>query len=163
MPNDHLSKTNAWLVISGVFLLAIDSIFKNFFIGSWASDRFSFWKGNIELALQKNEGISYGLAVNEWLVISSSMVILAGLFFFVVRSARKKEYVFVAPLLIILFGALSNLFDRLYRGFVIDYLHLLKIISFNIADLLILGGAIWLIISYLKMGGLTKTRRVDNL
>ena len=46
----------------------------------------------------------------------------------------------------ILLGASSNLYDRFRYGYVIDYLEISYLTALNIADLLISGGAIYLII-----------------
>lgn len=50
----------------------------------------------------------------------------------------------------IFLGALSNIFDRLTYGYVIDYLDLRYFTVFNLADLMISGGALLLIIKTIR-------------
>ena len=47
---------------------------------------------------------------------------------------------------LIIFGAVSNLYDRLKYGFVIDYFDLKYFTIFNIADAMIFFGALGVII-----------------
>lgn len=46
------------------------------------------------------------------------------------------------PLVPILLGGASNVFDRFVYGGVIDYVHILGIATINLADILIVGGLI---------------------
>ena len=56
----------------------------------------------------------------------------------------KKDYIKAWLLLAIIFGAISNLFDRIKYGYVIDYLDLKYFTVFNLADVMIVGGVIGL-------------------
>ncbi|HTX86784.1 MAG TPA: signal peptidase II [Candidatus Nanoarchaeia archaeon] len=50
------------------------------------------------------------------------------------------------PLTILLLGAILNFTDRILYGFVIDYFYLKYFTIFNLADIMIVAGVIWLII-----------------
>lgn len=50
-------------------------------------------------------------------------------------------------------GAISNVIDRLAYGYVVDYLYLRYFTVFNLADVMISGGALALIIKNLKNPG----------
>ena len=50
------------------------------------------------------------------------------------------------PLLLIFLGGLSNVFDRFAYGGVIDYVEILGLASINVADIMILGGLVGLIL-----------------
>ena len=56
----------------------------------------------------------------------------------------------IIGLLLILLGALSNFFDRLAYGYVIDYFYLKNFTIFNLADASISGGAILALIGLNK-------------
>lgn len=141
----------------------IDRILKNLFSGELLEKRFYYFGDNIVLAFQRNEGISYGLPVPEWLIIVLTLIIIMVIIFFIAMVIRKKDNFFYSPLTIILLGSFSNLIDRIRYGYVIDMLNLGNIISFNIADAMILIGAIWLIISYWRSSRLTGIKKADNL
>lgn len=57
------------------------------------------------------------------------------------RGAPRAQQVGYAMLLA---GALGNVIDRLARGFVIDFIHLHYWPIFNVADVLIVAGVVWL-------------------
>jgi signal peptidase II len=63
---------------------------------------------------------------------------------------KKVEEIFIILLTIILFGAISNILDRLVHGYVIDYLYLQYFTVFNIADAMISIGALLIIIKGFK-------------
>lgn len=87
-----------------------------------------------------NRGVSFGLwASNLWLLVN--LVIILGLYFLFKDSWVKG---------LIIGGGISNLFDRLIRGAVIDYLHLGFLPIFNLADVFICLGVIMLIINIIK-------------
>ncbi len=59
---------------------------------------------------------------------------------------NRRNYPLVFCLTFIIFGAMSNLLDRLKYGCVICYLDLKYFTVFNLADIMIVGGALWLLI-----------------
>ena len=63
---------------------------------------------------------------------------------------NKKVYI---GLLFLIAGGISNLIDRVFRGFVVDYIDFTQIIDFpvfNLADIVLVVGWILLIIGILK-------------
>ena len=47
---------------------------------------------------------------------------------------------------LIVAGALGNLVDRLVRGYVVDFIHVHHWPIFNVADICVVGGAMWLLL-----------------
>jgi len=72
-----------------------------------------------------------------WLVLP---IILILIFWIIIY--YKKNKTLSTVLLFIVLGAVSNLYDRLVYGYVIDYFNLASINVFNVADLMIVGGAL---------------------
>lgn len=70
-------------------------------------------------------------------IIISSAVIIFFLIIFAWRAFKKRHWLLFCGLLAIIFGALSNFFDRVVYQFVIDYFHLWPISYFNLADAMI--------------------------
>jgi signal peptidase II len=80
-----------------------------------------------------------------------SLIIVALILYILHLKINKKEKKSEVILLIfILLGALSNLADRWTHGYVIDYLELKYFTVFNIADVMISGGALLLIWKNIK-------------
>lgn len=89
-----------------------------------------------------------GQALAVLLILIISALILLALFYWF-----KNKYDRLVPLLLIILGASSNLFDRLKYGYVIDYFDLKYFTVFNLADAMIVVGVILLIIILNKKSG----------
>jgi len=79
-----------------------------------------------------------------------TLVILIALIVLFLNISKTPHYLEIICLTFILGGAISNLIDRLNYGYVIDYLYLQYFTVFNLADIMISGGAIILIIKNLR-------------
>ena len=125
-------------------------------------DRFSKWfvlnfpdlyqNSLIELKLFKNSDL-YFFSLNPIflnLIIGAVLLLLVFLFF---RTLKQKNLLFITGFSLIILGGFSNFFDRLYFGYVIDWIRIfvLPISIFNIADVMIIGGVICLILSLRKL------------
>ena len=124
-------------------------------------DRFSKWfilncpdfyRGDfIELKLFKNPNLYFILWDSDlfYFLIGAVLLLLLFLFF---RSWQEKDFLLMSGFSLIILGGLSNLFDRIIFGFVIDWIKIfiLPISIFNIADLMIIGGTLCLIFALIK-------------
>lgn len=122
-----------WFVFGGLFFL-VDQFFKFlFFLRSPVVD----W-GFVRFHLALNTGSSFGLLQDgNLLLVWLSLIVLGSLLLFFDRlDVWELRLAIIAS-----FGVLSNLFDRLFRGAVVDYIDL-GLGVFNIADCLIVVGAL---------------------
>jgi len=92
-----------------------------------------------------NPALAFSIAFPQLIIIIFSIVILLGLLIIIYKN---PQYFFPASLIFL--GALSNLADRIWHGFVIDYFYLYPMSYFNLADLLIFTGIILLAIKLSK-------------
>jgi len=76
------------------------------------------------------------------------LIVLMVVLFFYLLIKKNITFLFLG-LTAILLGSISNFIDRIRLGYVIDYLYLKHFTVFNLADALIVGGAI-LIFFYLN-------------
>lgn len=102
--------------------------------------------GNITLTRYHNKGAMLNfMEKNTKLVVFISGLLLGGLLFlFGMLIPRKGNKVLKFSLALLVGGAASNVYDRVERGYVVDYFSFkwLKNVVFNIADLFIIGGSI---------------------
>lgn len=109
----------------------------------------NFYFGRIvELKLFKNLDL-YFIPLNSTLLcFCIGALILLLLFFFL----KTKDVFLRAGFSLIILGGSSNLFDRLFFGYVIDWIRIfiLPISIFNIADLMIFSGLLCLILGLIK-------------
>ncbi len=92
-----------------------------------------------------NSKICFGLYLNN----AVAAAILA-LFFVVFAIWYYFKPKYQLPILLIEVGILSNLMDRIFFDGVVDYLNFWFIPTFNLADVLIVGGALLLIKQFYK-------------
>src|SRR5260221_649245 len=125
-------------------LIAIDQITKLIFFGSR-----DFFFGFLHIHSVKNFGLifslNFGLLVN---LIIITIALLSFVYYFYsepgLSRLHKIAFVFV------LAGALSNIVDRLYLGFVRDFLDIGLKFTFNLADAFIILGIITIVASAKK-------------
>lgn len=98
----------------------------------------------IALSQTRNEGIAFGLfAGRQWLVLLLMGVALAMLLVFYVRQ-RSRPVVWLATGML-MGGAIGNAFDRIWLGYVRDFLDPPAWPAFNIADVAITLGVVVLV------------------
>ena len=108
-------------------------------------------KGIFHLTLIHNRGAAFGILKNQIpLFILISLFTIALILFNLKSYKHKKFSIYNISLSLILAGALGNLIDRLFFGYVIDFLDFRIWPVFNIADSAITAGAILLGWSILK-------------
>lgn len=142
MVNSDIFKTkkNKFFGIGLVFLIFLDRLLKWFILKNP-----DFYSGElIELKLFKNTKL-YFISLNPfflYLLIGTALLLFIFLFF----KTQKLGFA------LIVLGGLSNLFDRIFFGYVIDWIRIfiLPISVFNIADLMIITGILLLGLSTVK-------------
>jgi len=105
-----------------------------------------FLPGFLTFELFKNDGIAFSLPLSGPLVWLLSLAILAGVCLMAVKDFKRRHYARAEAYGLFLFGACSNLFDRIAYGFTADYLIILSRSAINIADTMIVIGAVWLLL-----------------
>ena len=108
----------------------------------------------INLTFVVNYGFAFGLLNNPSLnQILVSLVILAIIIYFLYLLIKTQDKIFQLTLTLILAGALGNFIDRIFRGFVIDFIDIYigkyHWPAFNIADSCITVGFVILMINIL--------------
>lgn len=131
------------LLCANIFFIALDRVLKNIALGFdplYASDAlFSF-------VFVKNYNIAFSIPIGgpllNWAILAIVLLLLYQVFEFY-KKDKSREFFF---LLLVIFGAISNLFDRLEFGHVIDYLSVRYFTVFNVADVMIVAGVVFFII-----------------
>ncbi len=107
----------------------------------------SLLNGLVEFFYCENEGMAFGMLQNgRWIFIVFTIIILVVLVVYMIKTKPKSKFL-LASLSLIIGGGLGNLIDRIFYGYVIDYIQL----SFfspvcNFADYCITAGTVMLII-----------------
>jgi signal peptidase II len=102
-------------------------------------------KGIFHLTLIHNRGAAFGVLKKQVsLFIITSIAAIALIYFNLKKIGDKKFSIYSISLSLILAGALGNLIDRLFFGYVVDFLDFRIWPVFNMADSAITIGAILL-------------------
>ena len=148
------NKSNQSLLIVSIIILVIDQITKAIVVS-----RFDLFESIpvvpfFNLTFVVNYGFAFGFlnspSLNQMIV---SIVILSIIFYFLYLLIKTQDRIFKICLILILSGALGNFFDRIFRGYVVDFIDIYVFNyhwpAFNIADSCISIGFVILILNIL--------------
>lgn len=102
-------------------------------------------RGNIIIERYHNKGAMLNFMENDVKVVKTVSALLLGIICIVFGALlpKKGKHLMKLAIALILGGALSNVYDRFTRGYVVDYFSFkwLKKIVFNISDICIFAGS----------------------
>ena len=91
------------------------------------------------LKLFENKSLFFLNINQEWLTVGVGLILFI-LIIQLTRVSKKQDKYLFTGLLLIFLGGLSNFFDRVVYGFVIDMFEFYWVSVFNLADVMIIGG-----------------------
>lgn len=101
--------------------------------------------GFLSLKLVMNAGAGFGiLQGHRAALIAFSAIVIAAAFYYLAYHARTGDSITRASLALITGGALGNLLDRAFFGYVTDFIGFSFWPAFNFADMCITAGALLL-------------------
>ena len=103
------------------------------------------------LQISKNTGIAFGIQIPQTILIVTNIVLLIIIVYIAKKELNFNNKYTRILTAAIMAGGLSNLADRLYHGYVIDFIHVPVWPSFNFADMYITAGILLVIIFYGKI------------
>lgn len=135
-------------LIVGAMLVIIDQIIK-YFVSAYLQPvgSVSVIDNLFSLTYVENKGVAFGMFSDmRWIFVALTAIMLAMIIFYLFKKRPKGKFFYICAALII-GGGVGNLIDRIFYGYVIDYLSL----SFfppvcNFADYCITAGTIMLVI-----------------
>ena len=105
-------------------------------------------EGFMDLTFVENRGVAFGMFSGQrWFILLLTGVIAVGLIWFYVTMPKRKEYFPLrVSLVLVLSGAIGNIIDRLFRGYVVDFFEFtfFEWPVFNVADIYVVVGVILL-------------------
>ena len=101
-------------------------------------------EGFMDLTFVENRGVAFGMFSGQrWFILLLTGIIAAGLIWFYKVMPKKKEYFPLrVSLVMVLSGAIGNIIDRLFRGYVVDFFEFtfFEWPVFNVADIYVVVG-----------------------
>ncbi|MDB2371408.1 signal peptidase II [Alphaproteobacteria bacterium] len=148
------NKINFSLLILSIFLLIVDQSTKAIIV-----NRFDLYESIpiipfFNLTFVVNYGFAFGFlnspSLNQIIV---SIVILSIIIYFLYLLIKTQDHIFKMCLVLILSGAIGNFIDRIFRGYVVDFIDIYVFNyhwpAFNVADSCISLGFVILIFNIL--------------
>lgn len=132
------------VVLIALAALAVDLYTKALAVSRLAGNSFPVIDNVLNFTYVENTGAAFGMLKNgNVFLIISTVIILAAVIVYLTIKKPKAKAVKIASALII-GGALGNLYDRIFRGFVVDFIDIrfINYPVFNIADCCVVCGAI---------------------
>ena len=136
-------------IIAVVVLILLDQGTKLWALASLKpSHNVTLVDGFMDLEFVENTGVAMGMLDGQrGLILITTVIITIGLIWFYITMPKKKEYFPLrVSLVLILSGAIGNIIDRLFRGYVVDFFKFtfVKWYVFNVADIYVVTGVILL-------------------
>lgn len=145
-----LKRNTIWntALFCAVFLVIADRFLKSLAQIYWQENPQEVFSW-LYIGFYKNKFIAFSLdtIINPLFFIVPILILLLVYFFYTLKNQHLHE---VAGLIFIIAGAVSNLYDRLLYGYVIDYVDLNYFTVFNLADMMISGGVMYLLYQNIK-------------
>ncbi len=105
-------------------------------------------EGVFQFRYLENRGMAFGLMEEQWwlLIGGTAVILIAGLVVIFMKKIHSKWL--LAALSLAIGGGIGNLIDRIFRGYVVDYLDFCAInfAVFNFADMCVSAAMIMFII-----------------
>ena len=142
-------------LITVTTIVFLDRFSKIYFSHSLAlGESWPVLRGIFHITLVNNTGIAFGLFKNQGIVFIIIPLIAIVLLIFNIYYYRNNQEnlsrTYIVAFSLILGGAIGNLIDRIYLGYVIDFLDFRVWPVFNIADASISVGILLLAIHYVS-------------
>ena len=144
------TKIKLYSIIAIIVLVVADQVIKYFIdlylkpIGSVPVIR-----NILQFSYYENDGAMMGMMSGKTLTMTILAVICLLVIAFVIFSGKIKFGVDYCCIVLMMSGGLGNIIDRVFRGYVIDYIEVLFVdfYIFNFADCLVTVSAVLLIIN----------------
>ncbi len=152
--------------VINIILITIDQIFKYYILINKENLPNNIINGALNFTYCENRGIAFGIGqggAKIFALMTLLMIIVA--LIYIAFKFNKLKGLTVFGIALVISGGIGNLIDRLFRGYVIDYIDFSEIVDFpifNFADICIVVGVIIIGISYLKNEGGEVNERINS-
>lgn len=152
--------------VINIILITIDQIFKYYILINKENLPNNIINGVLNFTYCENRGIAFGIGqggAKIFALMTLLMIIVA--LIYIAFKFNKLKGLTVFGIALVISGGIGNLIDRLFRGYVIDYIDFSEIVDFpifNFADICIVVGVIIIGSSYLKNEGGEVNERINS-
>ena len=154
------------LYIFGVILLVVLDQVSKYFVCEFLQtvDTVPLWNSVFHLTYCENRGAAFGILQNKFgLFFITTLLVVLAVSIFIIKK-RPENLCLNLSLTLLVGGALGNFIDRMFRGFVVDFLdfRLIHFPVFNLADCFVVCGAALLLFYVIFIDGKQKETLTRN-
>jgi len=136
-----------WAGISAAVLIGIDFFTKVLALAELKPlGSVTVLEGILDFTFVENRGAAFGMFSGaRWIFIIMTIVVIVVLCYYFWKMPKTKEYHWLRVAFVLLFsGAIGNFYDRLVRGYVVDFLEVtfFDYPVFNLADIYVVLGTL---------------------
>lgn len=150
-------KKKAVTVFAIILLVFIDQLIKSCVIKNLYNSNKQLIHGFLNFTYTENTGGAFGIGNSKVLIFIIANIVLIGLVTIILFTKfNKVNKTTIVSLVLVIAGGIGNLVDRIFRGYVIDYIdinQLFKYPIFNFADICVVVGITLIIICVLVHKG----------
>ena len=140
------NKKILFIVFIILISICIDQIVKQVIIKNILNSIREIINGVLNFTYVENTGGAYGIGSNNILMFIIINVIIIGILMkFVISKRDEINNALLIAISLIIAGGIGNLIDRIFRGYVIDFIDINPVFKypvFNIADIFVVTGCI---------------------
>jgi signal peptidase II len=133
-----------------VFIIILDQVTKYLArINFYPNKDLDIIPGIFELTYLENRGAAFGMFRDKkFLLVGITSIVILAMIFYLLKNKNLNKWVKLC-LILIIGGAIGNLIDRVYLGYVVDFFHfyvrdVFDFPVFNVADISVVCGSILL-------------------
>lgn len=144
----RLRNKNIWCPVMIIMIIAFDQITKYIAKSTLYPDKaINFIDGFLEFRYAENTGVAFSMfSGGRWVFIILTSAFAIGMLVYMFTRAQKNLWLYWS-LGVIVAGAIGNLIDRIFLGYVIDFINptFVRFAVFNIADCAVTLGTVSLV------------------
>ena len=141
-----ISKTTVSIIVLIIVLLVLDQLIK---LGIINNPTKTIIPNVVEIKLTENKGGVFGVGQNStFSYIVTNVIVLGIIIKFMANGNKLIDIKTKIVLSLVLAGGISNLIDRICRGYVLDFITIKNLPVFNLADLYVLIGWIGFVVIF---------------
>lgn len=138
-----------WSLAAAIAALLVDRVTKEWAVTS-LDDPIVLLQGVLELSLTRNAAILWYWQPPQLVIGIASLVVLGGIIVLTLQEIHQLHRKETWGLVLMTAGAISNSWDRLQWGYVIDFISVPFWSVFNLADTWMVCGLLFLLLTVLR-------------
>lgn len=153
-----------WIILA-VLVIGLDQLTKWMVITHIsANETITVFPGLFDFVNVQNTGAAFSILSGNTLILSVISVVFCVAVIVYMAKKKPKNKLLLTALGLVFGGAVGNVIDRIFRGYVVDFIEtvFIEFPVFNVADIAITCGAVLLVIYLIFLEGKEETLQVSE-